>query len=270
MFEGFLIVISIIALYFSIRYAWWKPAVDYHHPRILMYHQITNPIIGARYNGLRVSPQMFEQQLSWLQENDWNFVTMRELLEKKDNHPPKTVAITFDDGYEDNFLQALPLIKKYHAKATVYVVLERHDNDWSSKKKKHHDSGELMRDSKLTDEQIQKMITTGLIEIASHTITHANLDRIDEQERQNEIANSRKALENQFDIKVSSFAYPFGIYQNRDVKCVLDSGYLSAVTTIEGIDRDLMNPFELKRIKISGKDNFFTFKIKMKTGRRGW
>lgn len=50
-------------------------------------------------------------------------------------HPAKTIAITFDDGYLDNLQNAYPILEKYQAKATVYVVVDRHDRDWSTYKK---------------------------------------------------------------------------------------------------------------------------------------
>ena len=79
----------------------------------------------------------------------------------------------------------------------------------------------------------------------------------------------KNILETTFNTKVSSFAYPFGIYGNDDVEIVKNSSYESAVTTDEGVaDFDL--PFELKRIKASGKDNFFAFKLRVQKGFRGF
>jgi len=263
------ILLGIFFIYFSYKYAWWLPEVENKHPRILMYHQIAEPIKNAKFNGLRVTPDAFEQQLKWLHNNGWNFVTMNELLENRDRIQPKTVAITFDDGYENNYKLALPLLKKYHAKATIYVVIDRHDNDWSTKKKSHHNSGELVKDKKLSDEQIVEMIQSGSIEIASHTLSHANLSQLDIANKTLEIGSSKKQLEDQFNISISSFAYPFGIYDKNDVEIAQNCEYQSAVTTENGINTDFKSPLELKRIKISGKDRFFVFKLKMKLGKKG-
>ncbi len=257
-------------LVFSNRYGWWKKTVPYSCPRILMYHQIAKPIAGARFNGLRVSPEMFDRQLAWLVEQKMNFVTMKQLIAYGEKIPQNTVAITFDDGYEDNLLNALPILKKYHACATLYLVIDRHDNDWSTKKKYHHNSGELAREKKLTDEQVKVLIDSGLFEVAAHTHSHANLSQLDLAHKTIEIAVAKKTLEQCFNIKVSSFAYPFGIYDASDVEIVKNAGYISAVTTISGIDCVLNKSFELMRIKISGKDGFYAFKLRMRTGMRGW
>jgi len=261
--------LSLLLLWFSFRYAWWRTPVSYHLPRILMYHQIAPHQQGAKFNGLRVIPEMFEKQLKWLSQNNWRFVTMAQLMELKGNIPEKTVVLTFDDGYLDNLTTALPLMKKYNACATLYLVIQRHNNDWSTKKKKHHDSGELSREQKLSDQQVKQLLASGLFEIGGHTQQHANLSILDQQQKIIEIKNSKIELENSFNTKVTSFAYPFGIYSEEDVGIVKDSGYSNAVTTDSGIDNLSGSLFKLKRIKISGKDNFYAFKLRMKNGRRG-
>ena len=79
----------------------------------------------------------------------------------------------------------------------------------------------------------------------------------------------KNILETTFNTKVSSFAYPFGIYNAEDVEIIKTSYYESAVTTDEGA-ANTNTPYELKRIKASGKDNFFAFKIRVQKGFRGF
>lgn len=67
---------------------------------------------------------------------------------------------------------------------------------------------------------------------------------------------------------MTSFAYPFGIYSDRDVKLVKQSGYSNAVTTVEGIEGEQPDFFQLQRIKISGKDSLFAVKLRLKLGKR--
>lgn len=265
-----LIAVLLWFLWFSDRYAWWKKNVDWRYPRILMYHMVSEPVPGAQFNGLRVSPSQFERQVFWFSEHGWTFVTMSELIDKP--CAEKTVALTFDDGFEDNFSQALPILQKYGAKATLYLVNDRHNRDWSVQKKAHHASGELMREPKLSDEQVRQMLDSGLIELGAHTLTHANLSRLSVDEKKHEIQASKQQLETLFHTRVTSFAYPFGIYDAaEDPALVQEAGFATAVTTQEGITTDLsQQPFELKRVKISGKDSFFSFKTKVRCGRRSW
>ena len=79
----------------------------------------------------------------------------------------------------------------------------------------------------------------------------------------------KEILENKFNTQVTSFAYPFGIYSNEDINIIKGSDYSSAVTTEEGV-ADNSTLFDLKRIKASGKDNFFAFKLRVNKGFRGF
>ena len=264
-----LVAAGLLVRWGSRRTAWWRSTVDYKHPRIIMYHMIGPTERSHKFRGLRVAPAMFERQLAWLKQQGWTFVTMRELYESLGNHPPKTVAITFDDGFEDNYTNALPILRKYDAKATLYLVVDRHGNDWQVKRKAHHDSGEIAREPKLSDEQVREMIGSGLIEIGGHTLTHANLSKEDAETKRGEIGGCRHALEAEFDIQVTSFAYPFGIFDDQDVAIVREAGYTTAVTVLERIDAEPADLLRLSRVKASGKDSFADFKVRMRTGVRG-
>jgi len=272
--DNILLTVGILALmgfgWFSWRYAWWRSLIDERHPRVLMYHMIRDAIPGARFNGMRVSSSLFDQQIRYLKENDWHFYTVSELIEQWNELPPKSVAITFDDGYADNAEQALPILQKHGAKGTVYLVVDRHQTDWSVNKKKKHDSGELKKEPKLKDAQVMELIDSGLVEIGSHTMTHPNFAQIDTESKKKELAQSKNMLEARFGVDIKTFAYPFGILKDEDPDLVKDAGYLGAVTTVSGIDhREHYNPFLLKRLKISGKEGMLAFKLRMRTGMRG-
>jgi len=271
---SFLLPLTLLAavavLYFSYRYAWWRPAVDYRNPRILMYHMISPPRAGAKFNSLRVTPEMFEKQLEYLNKHGWRFHTMSELVRLPLPLPPKCVALTFDDGYEDNYKQMLPLLEKYDARATVYLVVDRHNREWSSKRKKKNRSGELMREPKLLDSQVLKLIESGRVEIGSHTVTHDNLTALESDQKQHEIVESRNLLEKRFAKPCLAFCYPFGLYDESDVALVRSAGYESATTVEKGIDNWLTaDPLRLKRITISSKDNLIAFRLKLRSGKRG-
>lgn len=255
--------------YFSYCYAWWRKLAPYRYPRILMYHMIKEHT-GGKFKGLRVAPEMFEKQIKYLVENGWHFLTMRELIDKKEKLPEKSVAITFDDGYEDNYIHAFPILKKYNAKATVYLVVDRHNREWSSRRKAKNSDGELMREPKLTDAQVEEMIASGLVEIGSHTMTHDNLTSLDNVAKHREIVESKMYIEERFNIACLSFCYPFGLYDEEDCVLVKRSGYTSATTTQSGIeDVRQADPYRLKRITVSGKDNFLAFWLKLRSGKRG-
>ena len=254
---------------FCWRFAWWRRRVPYRHPRILMYHMVSPPRPGARFNKLRVHPSAFERQLSWLAANGWRFIFLSE-LDAEQTGARKTVAITFDDGYRDNFLAAHPLLEKYGAKATLFLVEDRFDRDWSAAKNPRHDDGELRREPKLADGDIRAMLAAGTWELGAHTATHPVLPSLDAAGRAREIGGAKAALERRFRVPVESFAYPFGIFGEADRRAVAAAGYRWAVTTNAGISTDLeADAHTLKRIKVSGKDSLFAFRLRLWTGQRG-
>ena len=257
----------IVFILLSLKYCWWRPTVGLEHPRILMYHMISGSLSKQKHRGLRVSPEMFERQVAWLKASDWTFIKASELFTEK-AQGDKRVAITFDDGYEDNYSQALPILKKYDACATLYLVTDRHERDWSVNKNAKHNSGDLMREAKLSDKQVAEMLASGVFELGGHTLTHCHLPSVDLATKTFEINECKKVLNATFATQVTSFAYPFGHYSDEDIKLCEAADFNTAVTTDEGIDTQ-PNAFRLKRVKVSGKDNFFAFKTRMRIGFRG-
>ena len=259
--------LALAALGFSHRYAWWRRTLHYRHPRLLMYHMVSEPVPGASFNKLRVPPAEFERQLKWLKANGWQFAFLSELAAPV---APKTVVLTFDDGYRDNYTAAHPLLVRYNAKATLFLVVDRFDRDWSRAKKPHHDSGELAAVPKLTDEDVRAMLASGAWELGAHTLTHPLLPALPAKQRREEIASAKDALERAFGVDVWAFAYPFGIFEDEDVAAVRQAGYRFAVTTRQGVSMDTQaDALTLKRVKVSGKDGTFAFGLRLRTGKRG-
>ena len=119
-----LLIFSVIsflgALYLAAHYNFWRPVRSISLPRILMYHSIRKDP-GETHSELVVTPESFEKQLKFLQSKGYKFLTISELLNSKSNQYPR-VAITFDDGFKDNYEIAFPLLRKYGAKATIYLA----------------------------------------------------------------------------------------------------------------------------------------------------
>ncbi len=266
----YIIILFLLFVYFSYRYAWWKRVVDYRYPRILMYHMIREAIPGKKFNSLRVSPEAFEVQIKYLYDKGWKSYTMSEAIAQKNSLPIKSVVITFDDGYQDNLINALPVLKKYGFKATIYLVNDRHDRDWSGYRKAKNEGAGLKDEPKLSDDEVRELLESGLIEIGAHTLTHANLNDLNIPESQREICGSKDEIEARFEVACRSFAYPFGLYGIKDEKIVMNCAYTNAVTTQLGIaDLHTCDPFKIPRVTVSGKDNFFAFWLKLRTGKRG-
>jgi peptidoglycan/xylan/chitin deacetylase (PgdA/CDA1 family) len=266
----YIVVLLILAIVlFSIRYSWWRKNISYSYPRVLMYHMISEhlPKNKSKFNRLRVKPNEFEKQLNWLSKNGFQSFTLSELIDLEEV-PEKSVVITFDDGYEDNFSKALPLLKKYGFKATIYIVLNRFDQNWATDKDLNQSSNELNSEKMLSNEQIKEMTDSGLIEIGSHTLDHANLPKLSNEEKIIQIKESKEKIEEIFDITCNSFAYPFGFFDKDSIKIVEEISYSNATTTVNGVfDKTKYSNFEIPRIMVSGRQGLFSFILKMKKGR---
>jgi peptidoglycan/xylan/chitin deacetylase (PgdA/CDA1 family) len=189
---------------------------------ILCYHDLAEK--GSRYS---VTPQQFEAHLKTLRANGFTFLTVSELVSLLDGKwdgaiPRRVVAITLDDGFRSAYTVAFPLLRKYQAKATLFVY-----TNWVAKTKKA-----------LTWAQLREMAQSGLVEIASHTVTHAYPKRLrralrPEAYRQRwlwELQTSKQALEQQLGITVRGLAYPGGQVDDTLKHLAQQVGYQWAVT----------------------------------------
>lgn len=231
----------VLLLWFLGNYNIWRPVVASDQPRILMYHSIGN---GA--SDLSVSVSRFDQQLKWLTTKGYRFVTVSELLELDSTE--KVVALTFDDGFDDNYTHMFPLLKRYSAKATVYLAPD------------------IVGIDKLSVTQVQEMQASGLCEFGAHTLNHVNLSQLDDSQAQTEIIKSKQRVESMTESECRSFAYPFGRYTDRTVELVKAMGFDSAVTVKKGIEH-IRDPYQIKRISVLGKTNIVQFYIAMTRGR---
>jgi peptidoglycan/xylan/chitin deacetylase (PgdA/CDA1 family) len=168
----------VAALWFSHRFGWWRGTVDEGLPRILMYHMVREHVPGSRANKMRVRPADFEKQVRWLKENGWEFVTVSEIVDRREGR--KRVAITFDDGYRDNLVHALPILQKHDAKMTLYLVADREScPDWPAQRRVSRAGSDLSREERLTDDDVRELAASGLVELGSHTLTHVDLTQVD-------------------------------------------------------------------------------------------
>jgi len=114
------------------------------------------------------------------------------------------------------------------------------------------------------------MLDSGRWELGGHTRTHANLKSLDQREVIDEIRAVADLSTGRNELSSPTFAYPFGIYSAEHAKLVRDAGFIGAMTTDPGIAvHPYSKPFEVPRIKVSGKDNLFAFWLRMRSGKRG-
>lgn len=219
-----------------------------------MYHSID-------YNKefFTVTPENFARQMSFLYENNFNIIKLAELEYLKEaNFKKKTVILTFDDGYKDNYLNAFPVLQKFNFPATIFISSGLIGKEIKANK------GTVLKI--LNQREIKELARSGLIEIGSHGHRHIKLSSIPEVEVEDELKISKRNLEETAEREVRSFAYPWGDY-NDGIQNIAKKYYNNICTVDKGrIDRNL-NKFALRRNSIDSQVNFTQFKGIVKFGR---
>ena len=201
-----------------------------HSIPILTYHHTEQaPPKGFAMRSLWVSPSSFAIQMRWLARLGYTGLAMSELLpylrgEKKG----KVVGITLDDGYQSNFLHALPILKNMGFSATCYVVsgkLGQH-NEWD-------EALGMAQAALMGVEEMRTWVDAGM-EVGSHTCSHADLNQISLAEARQELLQSKSDLENLLQKPVTQFCYPYGHFSPEHESLVSQSGYVAATTTHRG------------------------------------
>jgi peptidoglycan/xylan/chitin deacetylase (PgdA/CDA1 family) len=217
------------------------------NPAILMYHSVGGP--GAEKYPLDIFASSFEKQMAYLHRYHYNVIPLldcvRSLKEGK-KLPPKTVVLTFDDGYENNYTVAYPILKKYGFPATIFVIV-----NYLGQEKEFY--GLPFRF--LTAPMLVTMADSGLITIGSHTMNHLAFSNVrDKKVLWEEIRGSKVALENILKRPVLAFCYPNGEYTDIAKKLVQRAGYEVGVTTLSTTTTfDSSDFYSVKRIKITDK-----------------
>jgi peptidoglycan/xylan/chitin deacetylase (PgdA/CDA1 family) len=214
---------------------------------ILMYHYVRTPpstttdLLGYR---LSVSPADFASQMDWLSRNGYHpvdFNDVRAYFAGTQPLPAKPLVITLDDGYADLYTTAFPILAAHGFKAVAYIV-----------------SGFVGQSEYVSSAQVVQMDQNG-IEIASHTVNHANLARSSYASVMWELVDSKRTLENLLGHTVLDFAYPSGQFNAQVVAAVQRAGYDTAVTTLFSVDHSIADRYLWTRVRVGGGESLGEF-----------
>ncbi len=148
---------------------------------VLMYHSVAPRIETWDFSHLSLPPEVFEDQMARLKRRGYNSVTLSEAyayVAGKTRLPPRSVVITFDDGYLDNWVYAFPILKKYGMRATVFVstdFIDRTDRirpNTDDVAEGRAAEGDLDCRGFLSAAEMERMINSQLVEIQGHCKTH--------------------------------------------------------------------------------------------------
>ena len=219
---------------------------------VLMYHTV-----DPRPSVVAIPPAQFCWQMEWLCQSGYRCISMGEicrLLEARQDFPERTIALTFDDGYQSLYREVFPILNRYGFSATVFLVAAYcgKDNQWVGQ------PAGIPKMDLLSWVQIDEMARHG-IEFGSHTLHHPRLDLANIDGLHAEIVDSKTVLEDQLGIPVTAFAYPYGRY-NGVVKEMVQSVYEGACNTRVGLAKPDSDRFELERIEIKYLSNPWVFR----------
>jgi peptidoglycan/xylan/chitin deacetylase (PgdA/CDA1 family) len=212
---------------------------------VLMYHSISQS--DSR---LAVSLEEFERQMNYLHQIGYKTINPLELLKTKNYE--KKVIITFDDGFKDNYLNALPILKKYDFSATIFI-----STDYIGSKSvfcKEKDRGFEM----LNEAEIKELEKANWV-IANHFASHQDLDKLEPAEIKEEISKSVKRLENIIDNKKTAriFSYP----HSKHSESVIDEVKKEASIAFAGENViNCQNKYFISRVEVPGYVDFARFK----------
>ncbi|WP_346353162.1 polysaccharide deacetylase family protein [Azotosporobacter soli] len=198
---------------------------------VLAYHRV-----GFTTSDLTVSLQRFKNDLQQLKADGYTSITLQDFMrfidDKNVELPEKPVLITFDDGYQDNYEHAFPILEQFGMVGSFFVI-----------------TGMLGQPERVTPEQVKEMARHGM-SIGSHTVSHRALAELSAEEASLELTMSKATLEDLLGAEVSAIAYPRGSYSEETIAIGKSCGYNAGFTVKEGTCIKHSPDFELSRIPV--------------------
>ncbi|MBU2567801.1 MAG: polysaccharide deacetylase family protein [Elusimicrobia bacterium] len=238
----FVIILVVLTVPAAIFFCWYQMLVRKYKNSsfIMVYHKVDRYRGGLK--GLCVSPEAFDRQMDYLYRRGYRAIPLGSLVDSiinKKDILPKTFVLTFDDGYENNYVNVLPVLKKYGWTATVFLnagAIGQTVQYPMQPPEKH-----------LTAEQIKEM--SGRFDFEPHGITHRALTGLSDDEIREEAEGSKKVVEQLTGKDADIFCYPFGEYNGRVINLLKEAGYRASCTTLPGIVRQDADAYQLPRFE---------------------
>jgi peptidoglycan/xylan/chitin deacetylase (PgdA/CDA1 family) len=206
---------------------------------ILMYHVIAAPPAGAPFPGLYVPPEEFAEQMQALEQAGWHAVTPDQVLaywrEGVPLGPGKPIVLSFDNGYQSQYTQALPVLQKLGWVAEENLQL----------------TGLPPSQGGLGQEEIKGLVKAGW-ELDTQGFSHADLITLDAQELHYQVAVAREVVHKRYHVPVNWFCYPSGHYDPTVVAAVQAAGYVGSTTVVPGWAHPVDDLYRLHRLRVLG------------------
>lgn len=217
---------------------------------ILCYHRI-NPWYDK--DVLTVEPEKFKKQINYFLSKKFEFINIEQYLSSYRKN--KKIVITFDDGFRDNFLFAYEILQNLNIPFIIFLTV-----NFIGTEKLFSRYKDKEKDRFLNWNEVIEMAENG-VEFGSHSLNHPDLTKLKKEEKEKEIIDSKKIIEDKIGKEVKFFCYPYGFYDKKVIEVVEKAGYKGAVVNRR---RNMeITRYSMPRVGIYGHNNFFTFKIKI-------
>lgn len=267
------LVTALLYPYYLLRQRWGRPIIP-----ILMYHQVSQPADATMCEDC-VSPERLELHMRAIRDAGYRVISLADLVRAVGHSSPaspaRCVAITFDDGLRDQFLNAYPILRRYDFPATFFLITGYLGTEAMFPHLTPRNAGADVPPGwlPLTWDHAQTMVQHG-IDIGSHSVSHCSLGSLGSDEIRREIKESKDILERRLKIPVTFFAYPFGSKAYGDFDYTIMSflhqaGYEGACTTVVGTNGRSAERFALRRIPMEEADDAFRVRCKL-VGAYNW
>ncbi len=210
---------------------------------VIMYHHV-QPMSDAQPKGqgsLTVDPGYFDQQMEYILSHGYTSISAQQLVDAIRSHsqlPGRSIVITLDDGYEDNYQYAFQILKKYNLVGNIMVATGL--------------LGGVGDNTYFTWDQLKEMVNSGHIYAYDHTWSHYPTGSGNPTKDQEEIMTAKQQLESNLGKPISIFTYPYGSGQGNSAlhKLLQQDGFVGAFSTIGGSYQCESNIMALRRIHI--------------------
>lgn len=203
-----------------------------------MYHVINPPPSGAPFPGLYVPAPEFAEQMQVLAKVGFHAVTLQALWQHWRHDRPlpvKPVVITFDNGYQSQYTNALPELQKLGWKAVENIQL----------------TGLPPSQGGLSEAQVKGLVSAGW-ELDTQGISHADLIALDASALHEQVAVARRTIQRRYHVPVNWFCYPSGHYDATVITAVKEAGYEGSTTVVPGWAGPSNDPYRLPRLRVLG------------------
>ena len=228
---------------------------------ILMYHQIAlAPPKGSPFRSLYVAPKVFARQMAWLKLWGYTGLSMSGLQPYlRGERTGKVIGITFDDGYQNNLTNALPVLSKHGFTSTCYAV-----SGFVGKTNKWDESVGIAQAPLMNTEDMRQWLSAGQ-EFGAHTRQHVNLLTTDDADCWVEMGLGKSELELVTEQPVHHFCYPYGSYAPTHVVMAGELGFTTATTTQRSRCHAHTDLLQLPRIGVFRSTTLLLFWLKIAT-----